>query len=79
MTLPRWTDTVWRLNRGGSSTLQVTTQNAQIGDLWFNRRELLAAAPYQADLAWWPQPAIMTQSDWCSRVRASWSPTRRGW
>jgi hypothetical protein len=36
MTLPRCTDTVWRLNRGGSSTLQVTTQNAQISDLRLN-------------------------------------------
>jgi len=34
--VPRGTDTVWRLNRGGSSTLQVTTQNAQIGDLRLN-------------------------------------------
>ena len=36
MTLPRCTDTARRLNRGGSSTLQVTTQNAQIGDLRLN-------------------------------------------
>jgi len=36
MTLPGCTDTVWRLNRDGSSTLQVTTQNAQISDLRLN-------------------------------------------
>ena len=36
MTLPHCTDTAWRLNRDGSPTLPVITQNAQISDLRLN-------------------------------------------
>jgi len=57
MTLPRCTDTMWRLNRGGSSTLQVTTQNAQISDLRLTSASCWLPRHIGRSARWIPRPA----------------------